>query len=290
MEIKELKNAIETNTVTSEMMIWKLEDESSLVVATQYYRRIAELKKLNVKVIDSFDEIASQGFIEDDNLYIMKVKDFNEKEINKENCIIICNSTKLNCIKIPKLEQWQFEDYISEKVKGLNRDEVQWLSSQYGVNYFRFLNDMEKISIFEPEIQAFIYKLLLDEGRFKEITSLNIWDLSNSILKKDRNMVKKVLEIIQYIDVEPLGLLTVLYNNFKRVINIQMNPGCTAQDLNISDKQFYAIKKNNCGYYSNSKLVEIFKLLTDLEYKFKFDGLPRNMLIDYMVCKILGEN
>jgi len=288
MDIKELKNRIETNTVSNEMMIWKLEDESSFVVARQYYHRIAEQKKLNIKLIDSFSEIASQGFIEDDNLYVMITKDFNDKTI-KENCIIICNTTKLNCIKIPKLEQWQFEDYISEKVKGLNRDEIQWLSSQYGVNYFRFLNDMEKLSIFEPEIQPFIYKLLLDEGRFRDITSLNIWDLSNSILKKDRNLVKKVLEVIQYIDVEPIGLLTVLYNNFKRIITIQMNPGCTAQDLNISDKQFYAIKKNNCGYYSNNRLIEIFNMLTDLEYKFKFEGLPQNKLIDYMVCKILGD-
>ena len=272
------------------MMIWKLEDESSFVVANQYYHKISEQKNLNIRIIDSFEETASHGFIEDDNLYIMKVKEFNDKDTNKENCIIICNLTKLDCIKIPKLEQWQFEDYIVSKVKGLDRGEIQWLSSQYGTNYFRFLNDIEKIAIFEPEIQPLIYKNLLDEDSFKDITSLNIWDLSNAILKKDREGVKRVLEVIQYIDVEPIGLLTVLYNNFKRVINIQMNPGCTAQELGISDKQLYAIKKNNCGYYSIKRLIEIFEMLTDMEYKFKYGGLAQNRLVDYMICKILGEN
>lgn len=286
MIIKELKEAIKNENINLPM-IWKVEDDSSLVIAQQYYHKIGEILRLEIKTIDTLDDIPATSFVEDNNLYILRTKEFSGELTG--NVIVICNSTKGPCIKIPKLEQWQLEDYISNQAKGISEDDVKWLSSQYGTNYFRFINDMDKIAIFEPGSQGDVFKELLDEGGFEGITSLNIWDLSNAILKKEKDIIAKVLEVIDYIDVEPIGLLTVLYNNFKRVINIQTNASANARDLGISDKQFYAIKKNNCGYYSNERLIKIFKMLTDMEYEFKFGGISQSQLIDYMICKILEE-
>ena len=286
MTIKELKESI-INGKISLPMVWKIEDDSSLITAYQYYHKIGEILKLEIKSIESLDEIPAPSFIEDNNLYILRTKEFNGELTG--NVIVVCNSTKSPCIKIPSLEQWQVEDFIANKVIGISGDDIKWLSSQYGNNYFRFISDMDKISIFEPGSQNDIFKELLDEDGFKGITSLNIWDLSNAILRKEKDIIVKVLEVIDYIDVEPIGLLTVLYNNFKRVINIQTNASANAKDLGISDKQFYAIKKNNCGYYSNERLIKIFKMLTDMEYEFKFGGISQSQLIDYMICKILEE-
>ena len=56
----------------------------------------------------------------------------------------------------------------------------------------------------------------------------------------------------------------------------------------MSDKQFFVVKKYNCGYYNRDQLVKIMEVLTNIEYMFKYEELPISMLIDYVVCNILG--
>ena len=95
-------------------------------------------------------------------------------------------------------------------------------------------------------------------------------------------------EKVDYIDVSPLGLVTTLLNNFRGILNIQLNPKCTAKDVGMSDKQFFVVKKYNCGFYNRDQLVKIMEVLTNVEYKFKYEEFPVSMLIDYVVCNILG--
>ena len=47
------------------------------------------------------------------------------------------------------------------------------------------------------------------------------------------------------------------------------------------------IQKYNCNIYSKDKLIEIMKMLTNIEYMFKFCELSIDNMIDYMVVNIL---
>lgn len=286
--LKELKSVIENNQYNGDMIIFKLEDNESGLIATQYIDKISKDKNLEVLYIDSISEIIDSPFIEDNNLYVIHDDKFNDKKTHK-NTIVICNDTDLDCYIIPKLENWQVCDFVkSNLVKGMNSKDIEWLQTQYN-NYYKFINDISKISVFDKKDQQDIFEEFLTDGVFKDSTSLNIWDLSNALIKKDVNLAKEVLKLIKYIDVEPIGLLTVNYKNFKNILSIQLNSRCTAKDLGITDKQFYVIKKYNCGVYSNDKLKKIFEFLTDLEYKYKYYGLKQSELIDYMICNILGD-
>ena len=306
MDIKELKNKIETNTLDDSQMIWKIQDhnvwglntdESSWFVAKQYVNEIAKNKGLNVKYISSWDEVASQGFVEDDNLYVYKVDELKDyKEV--KNSIIVCNKTnKRDVVEFPKLESWQFIDYIQVLVPGMSRTDLEWLATQYNfsmaretwMRYFRFYNDLKKISIFPPSLQENLFNELYSSGEYSTVSNLTIFDLSNAVMKKDSRLALEVLRVFPYIDSKPdLWLLSILLNNFKKVIDIQMNPNASASDLGLTDKQYYAIKKNNCGVYSNEELIKLYKILTDVEYKFKFCGLDSNQIVDYIICKIFG--
>ena len=42
-------------------------------------------------------------------------------------------------------------------------------------------------------------------------------------MKRDVNTIRRVLEVIDQIDVEPIGLQKVLLNNFRDVILVQLN-------------------------------------------------------------------
>lgn len=289
MDIKELKNNIETNKLDDSFLIWLLSDDSSSIISQQYIHEISKNKNLEIKCIESINDIPDESFIIDNNLYVLKVEEWDKPE-SHNNCIVICNKTKdKRAIKFPKLETWQVIDYELSKLPGLTKQDLEFFIKPYENNYWRFINDMSKISIFKKEDQRLILDQMLGDGQFDSISDYKIWDLSNAIIKKDINSIKNILKVIDYIDVEPLGLAKVLYNNFKTIISIQTNPKITYKDLGISDKQFFVIKKYNCGYYSNSKLISILNLLTNIEYLFKYGELSISNLIDYMICRIVGD-
>lgn len=288
MDIKELKEKLEKNDLEglNSFVFVKTDDTSDLII-DQYVTRISKILGLNKKIIEDLNEIPDDSFIIDDNLYILITDKW--KLQNKDNCIIICKSTNdKEAIKIPSLEDWQVVDYAIPKVKGMNKQDIENLIKKYSKNYLRFINDIDKISIFNEGSQNLVYHKIVEDGMFDQISNLTIWDLSNAIIKKDTKTIVEVLKVIDYIDVEPLGLAKVLYNNFRTITSIQTNARVTAKDVGMSDKQFYVIKKYNCGFYSNDQLVKIMDLLTNIEYLFKYSELPMSSLIDYMICKILG--
>ena len=292
MKIEELKKSIENKEFDFSFQVWQLEDESSQIITNQYLEQIAKDNDLVIAYIESISDISDPGFFVDNHLYVIKEDKLEVKE-KRDHVIILCNKTSYEeAIKIPKLQSWQFVDYILAVIPGINQADVEWLVTQYQtngkINYQRLQNDLDKIKVFPESLQNSIFNELYNNGEYDTVTSLNIFDLSNAIIKKDASMVKNILKVLDYIDVSPLGLLTILLNNFRYIIGIQLNGKTTAQELGITDKQYFAIKKNNCGIYSKEQLVKIYRMLTDIEDKFKFGGLPQEMIIDYMICSILG--
>lgn len=296
MEIKELKSQIEQKTLSDDFMIWQLEDYSSSVIAKQYYHKIAEFKNLNIKLINDFSEIGSEGFIEDDNLYIYKT-DKLDNFTQHNNLIIICNKTNYkDKIKIPKLEPWQFVDYLQYKLPGMNKSDLEWLITQYEVTdsrvkeikYERLENDLDKIAIFEPALQDSIFNELYTSGEYNTISNLTIFDLTEALIKRDSKLALEVIKVFDYIDSQPhVWLLSILLNNFRNIIGVQIGNN-KAEELGISDKQLWVVKKYNCGYYDTKQLYNIYKILTNAEWLYKFGGISMDLLSDYLICQILG--
>ena len=286
MNIEQLKSSIEDKTINERFMVWELGDEYSEIIAKQYLSKLSDIWNLDLKYIDDINEIPDDSFIEDTNLYIIKVDKW-ESTLTHDNCIVICKKSKSG-IKFPKLVDWQIIDYAIAKLPGINKQDIEWLLSIYGGNYFRFLNDIGKLSIFDKGMQSLILNQMIDEGQFDVNASLTLWDLSNAILKKDIKSIRNIIKIVDHLDISPLGLTTTLLNNFNIILNIQTNPRCSAKDVGVSDKQFFVIKKYNVGYYSSSQLEKILKFLSNVEYMFKYDEFPLELIIDYIVCEVLG--
>lgn len=283
MNIVELKNKIENKSIDNSFMIWRIADESSKIITDQYIHLISNILKLNICIISSTDEIQEDSFIIDDNLYIMYIDEWNVSYTH-DSLIIICNKTKdARAIDIPKLEMWQLVDLVKKDLIGINSETLEQEAQKYS-NVFRFLNDMRMVAIFDKNNQREIFNGLM---YINDNSNYQIWDLSNAIIKKDLDAVRSILKHIDSINIEPLALSKVLYNNFKNILSIQVNPFVTAADLGVSDKQYFVIKKYNCGYYDNESLIDILELLTNIEVLFKYEGVDINYLIDYVLVHIL---
>lgn len=286
MDIKSLKAKIENNDLDDSFMLWKCPPGSELVVS-QYLKKIAENKHLVLKYIDSIDEIVGDSFLKDINLYVFLSKKYNEK-YNNNNLIVICEETKnTDAIIFPKLEAWQVVDFAKSFLPGVNTEMLNELIKGYS-EYQLFISDMEKLAIFDEEDQNYLIDDLFDQ--LSITPTLTVFDLSNALLRHDIKLAREVLKVKDRIDLTPMHLLTILLNNVKKVLDIQLGGNnIRASDLGISDKQFFVIKKYNCGIYSNAKLIAIYETLLDIENKFKFKELEVCDIIDYIVCKILGD-
>lgn len=286
MDIKSLKTKIENNDLDDSFMLWKCPPGSELVVS-QYLRKIAENKHLVLKYIDSIDEIVGDSFLKDINLYVFLSKKYNEK-YNNNNLIVICEETKnTDAIVFPKLEAWQVVDFAKSFLPGVNIEMLNELIKGYS-EYQLFISDMEKLAIFDEEDQNYLVDDLFDQ--LSITPTLTVFDLSNALLRHDIKLAREVLKVKDRIDLTPMHLLTILLNNVKKVLDIQLGGNnVRASDLGISDKQFFVIKKYNCGIYSNAKLISIYETLLDIENKFKFKELEVCDIIDYIICKILGD-
>jgi len=299
MKIEELKSKIASKTIDDSFKVFVASDYSSYFIIDQYVHKIADIKGLEIKHIDNFSEIGDGGFADCGYLYIYKVDEY-DNEFSADNLIVVCNKSKIKeAIVIPKLEKWQFVDYLKFKLPGMSKTDLEWLMTQYEVtdsrvtqtNYFRLDNDMDKVSIFSESVQSMLFDELYNSGEYNTISNLTIFDLTNAIIKRDTGSALQVLKVFDYIDSKPhVWILSILLNSFRNIIAVQADQNIKAEDLGISDKQLYVIKKHNIGYYSTEELVKIYSMLTNVEYMYKFGGLTQEQLADYIICNILGDS
>lgn len=293
MDIIKLKSRIENKTLDDSFLILKYTDVP--FIAKQYVDEISKFKNRQIVYVDSIDDIAENIFGDDNILYVMNTDKLVRpiKATSLNNKVIICSSidedilesVKDYVVDIPKLQQWQIRAYASKNLSGLSTEEVNWLSD-ITKDVYRLSNEMDKISIFNKEEQSKIFSLLNDEDAYCDLNPNTIFNFTNAITKRDIKVVKNILETLETMDVEPVGVLTILYKSFKNIIDIQMSSNPTPESLNMSQKQFNAIRYN-LGKFTNSELIQIFETLTSIDTKLKSGNLPADNIIEYLLINVL---
>ena len=304
--LRTLKAILNQGVVNNNLFIFVWEDNPFL--ALQYTDRISKLRNLPLEYVDSFSSLYS----DEEDLFglssmIESIKVFRcdkfecpqSFDLNRlKNTIIICKDINLDnefVYRFPKLEDWEIIAYMKSQCKGLTNDEVKWLHSitssisKNNENIYRLDNEMKKLKCFDVNEQEKIFKELSNSNGYGDLSPLTIFNFTNAILKKDKMTIMNVLDDLDSIDVEGVGLITILHKNFKQLIDVQMGKNVTAESLGMSPKQFAAVKYN-CNKFSSNTLIKIFKCLTELDYKLKSGQLelsnPR--MIDYIVCSVLS--
>ena len=129
---------------------------------------------------------------------------------------------------------------------------------------------------------------MVSDGAFSDLSTNTIFSLTTSLMKKDAKTLSEIMPEINNIDINDFGLLTILYNNFLNVVNIQLGINATPQSLGMRPNQFNAIKYN-CGHYSSASLVNILKVLSALDKRIKNGEFPVTILKDYLILTVLSN-
>lgn len=305
MTIIELKNQIETGVISQKPLLLKLLDKNSDLISSSYIAKIARIRDLEIESISDIDAFLSANcdnlfgsMIDDNRLYVYKnlTDELIIDPVNFQsahNLIIVCSKLKPDAwlmdsiVDVPKLEDWMLIDYAYSRLEAVNKSYIDRLLSIIK-NPYRVMNEVDKIAIFEPQYQESVLVRLLEADAYSDVSNYDIFALSNAIIKKDVKTIGNLLEQLDRADIDSMALYSVLYNGFRNVILIQLDSTATAQKCGMSDKQFWAVRKFNCGHYSRQQLIEIFKFLTSIDLMIKNGKITTEMLITYMVNTIIS--
>lgn len=301
MTLQDLKQSLETNTFKPTTLILISEDK---FIPLQY---VEEIKKhYDVMYIESLQELTpteddifgdSNEISSDIIIFNTNLVDFSDEILfNRSNVIVIANKIDKSSkkfygdlvIEVPKLVEWQIKDMVYSLGKGIDTKQLDWLIHNSNGDVNRLYQDMTKINLFSESERRHLFEELIEDGAFNDLSANTVFNFTNAILKRDYQSLKLIYEEIDNIDVNDFGLLTILYNNFLNVVSIQMGVNATAESLGMSWGQFNAIK-HNCGYYSANQLVNILKMLSDIDRRIKSGEFPTNIMRDYLILSILSQ-
>lgn len=284
MLLRDLKEKIESKKLSDDLII--IESLDNNFVADQYINEISNFKKLEIFYCDSIPEFPLPGY-----LYIYKCESAGDI-IPIDNLIVICNKYTGNTLNdyvvtIPKLENWQIENYVINRLPGLTRDKCVWLCKSCNYDIYRLNLEVDKISIFDEKYHENIFRQINDDNGYSDLSSFTQYDIINAILKKDIN------KIIEYLSTDNnISQMTILYsliNSLKNIIDVQFNPNENPEKLHLSSKQFYAIKKNSINYYKNESLIRMMKFLTEVDFKVKKGLLNSEIVLKYILVNLYRE-
>lgn len=299
MTIEELKKLVEAYELPESVVIVRCKEDKFII--NQYVDYLK--KKRTVEYISDYEQLLPMNDIfgpdvSDDSIRVLSVDEFNfdNKALKSAaNCIIICNKISKPCtemfsdniVDVPKLEKWQIEDFAKTFAEGVDESDLQFLIELCNGNIYRLSSELSKLSIFAKGERRFLFKDFIDDNVFSDLSKYNIFNISNCIVKKDIPQLFNIYKDIKNIDVEPIGLLILLIQNFRDIIDVQLAVNPNPESLGMKPNKFWAVKYS-CGKYTKDQLISIYSFLTDLDRKIKVGELPMEYLVDYIITKVLS--
>ena len=304
MTLSELKNSIEQRSVSDNLIIFVYDDAP--FIADQYIREISKIKSKKIQYLESIDGIASNvndifGMSQiDDGLKVYRCKELenlSDSAKYETNLFIITNKIKDKSIEsrfenyivyIPKLEGWQLKDYMYSVAEGIERNNLDWLIAASGEDIYRLENELDKFRLFSETERKYLFNDMLLDGAFSDLSSFNVFNVTNAVTSRDYNTLRDALKEIKSFDAEPLGVVTLLYNGFKKLLQVWLAKNPTPENTGLKSGMIYAIK-NQPRVFNKEQLLKSFLLLTSIDKKLKTGTLcDMKNLIDYVICRIMS--
>ncbi len=300
MKLEELKQLIESGNYNGESIIINNYDNCPFLVH-QYIHDIVlkqNLKIVNVKDVKDIP-IKNNNFLslDEDCFYVCYVDNPDELRniVYIKNSFLIYTGKKLKdvldieeyIVDIPKLESWQINDYVYSRGSGVDKQDLDYLINLSNSDLFRLEKELDKIEIFDEINRKEIFKQFLKNGIFSDLSTYNSFSLIDAVVKRKKADAFRIFNNLNSLGLNEMGILTLLYNNFRNIIKIQLSPNPTPENTGIKSNQFWAIKKNNIGYYHKEELLYIFNLLVDMDRKIKTGYIPVNKSVEYILINIL---
>lgn len=302
MKIEELKEKIETKQLDDSSYIFIYEDVN--FVPLQYINEISKVREMNIEYIDSLSGVGSVAndifgtTTSSNNMKVLitnEIESISDKFIFEKNTYVVVSKIKdktnverlSNCIvNVPKLEGWQIKDYVYSLAEGIDTKNLDWLIESCNEDIYRLENELDKFKLFSENERKYLFDDMLSDGAFVDLSNFNVFNVTNAVTSRDYEMLSRALREIKSFDAEPLGVVTLLYNAFKKLILVWLANNPTPENTGLKSGMIYAIK-NQTRVFNKEQLLSSYLLLTNIDKMLKTGYIDTSWLIDYLICRIL---
>ena len=179
--------------------------------------------------------------------------------------------------------------YIERACK-MSDDRVYDLIDVCGNCYSRILLECDKVNRYACARACTVdeaYDRLLQDGAITRPPKDAIFDFTDAMLRADIDRAFRLLEDCRAIGEPALRIISVLYSNFKRVLQYQVaesrdvcaETGLTAFDVRLA--------KQTAGAWKSEDLVFFLKTLQKIEQGIKQGEVDEGVALDYLMVSIL---
>lgn len=311
MDLYELKKSISNDTIYPYYIMYGPE----YIVRKIYIDKIAKVKGLTISYPNSFLEIIKsinrKSLIGNDMLYVI----FNDMDIIKNekawealkgirgnNKIILCfenidERTRFyktfsdRIIKFDTLSQEILLKYISRDY-GLSKETGLKLINRCDSDYGRISKIGEKINILSVAdniSKEDAYRKLLKESQIPIAADKLEFEFVDCVMSGDIEYSLKLLKIMEN-DYSGLGLISLLYRNFRGLLLVQSCESKSNEDISKRtgvDKWLVSRLKDYCGVYKTSRLVKSLGFLQECDTGVKTGLLTDKESIYHFLCNLL---
>ena len=305
MTLQELKTILTTEPIdTAELdrlFIFVCADDNAVYLAKQYAHRLANAQNKTFNVVDRLDTIADSALslVMDmsNDLSVVYTDTFDEihESYDKYNSyVVICkkidkrleNATKQFVVTVNKLLDWQIKDYMSALCPGISLDYINWLYDVTGADLYHIENELDRFLAFPEKERQSMFEAYVSEGQ-SDLFTYNIFDLQKNIALNKLGQVKPIMQHFATLDLDPIGLNSLLLTLFKKILYINFKSGATLEQLNVKPAAAHYIQADYCGL-SFSRVANAIKFLSATDYKLKSGllDLSKERMLDYIICNL----
>lgn len=248
-------------------------------------RKNAELTKLKEKISKYLQENISA--IRESIVLVFAEDEADSKQelykvIEKEG--IICKFDFQKPIQIEKRIKAICSGY---KVQ-IDDSTLRYFIECCGTNMQDLINEIRKLIEYAGE-NGKIQKEDIDKLSIKKLESI-IFDLTDSLGKKDINNALEVLHNLIYAKEPIQKILITLYNHFKKLYFTKLsvkNNKDIIDSLGLKPNQTFLVNKykNQARYFQEKELKEILQLLRDLDYQYKNGIIDLQVGLESILCR-----
>lgn len=312
MELFELKQQITNNRI--EPLYVFIGPEQAIMDV--YIKQIAKCLKSQIKRVDGVANIYSTmqnyGFLSSKNCYVIRNdNDYPRQEKAWEKLITgqaqagdtviliydkidkrgkFYNGHKKVLVEFEKLAPELLTKYIHKEI-GLDPLWGLRLANMCDCDYSKILLECDKLKVLAEAEKVTIEKALEIAMREKLIYTPpkdTIFELVDLICKRRTMELMPVYNDFKQLNESPLGLLSLLYTNFKNMLLVQSTKG----EPNVSNKTGLTgwqikIATEKGSRYSIGELVYNLGVIRDIEKGIKTGGIDQLIATDYLISKIL---
>jgi len=292
-----------------------------ITVQQIYVEQIGKFTEKQVKYIDSVSMIYSKttkSFLTPMSYCYVCIDDNDfmnaEKSWDKISSIVGDNILILWCNKLDKRSKFYkyFNDidrvvtfdrisdewlvtYIQREMGEVSEKNCRALINACDHSYDRILLEIDKIKAYreeyirdkqEPKPIEGILLDLLNSGVIWQESQNVVFDFIDNVVTGNISYAYELLDDCQAMSDSIVGVLTLLYNNFKMMLQVQ---SCKSTDIaGTTGLEDWEVKRTQkkIGAYSLTELVNALKLIRSVEVGIKQDTIAEDTALQYVLINI----